>query len=219
MPPSDLESRQSPQAGGDGGDERESASTDEEKMGSEVGVAPIDEATPRVGAEPGEPELAAAPATRRPFDWRLALGCLPIAVGLVLIGFGVLRSVTGDDVTNLPAAIENINPTPDAVQVPSQSTVVVDLAEGYEGRLIIDDVEFETQRLEDLTANPEPGTQVNIPAGVVFEPGNDTLTFTPGADIAIDVFGQGNHTVKVEFWRVELGPDDARTYNWTFNVV
>ena len=34
----------------------------------------------------------------------LALASLAIAFGLVLIGFGLVRSVTGDDVTNLPVA-------------------------------------------------------------------------------------------------------------------
>jgi len=157
---------------------------------------------------------------RRPFDWKLALASVPIGVGLLLIGFGFVTSVTGDDVTKLPSSIESITPTPDAVQVPSQTNVVVDLAEGYEGTLTIDGIPFPTRRLEEFSsANVEPGTQVDIPPGVLFEPGNDTLTFTPGPGIDVTEFDEGNHTVRVVYWRAEIGEQEARTYTWTFHVV
>lgn len=159
-----------------------------------------------------------APVRRR-IDWSLAVASLAIAVGLVLIGFAVLRGVTGDDVSDLPDAIEQITPVPDAVQVLAQSQVIVDLAEGYEGRLTIDDVTFDTQRLEELTAQPEPGAQVEIPPGVVFEPGNDTLTFTPGPGIELERFDEGIHRVTVVYWPVERGEGAARSYTWSFNVV
>ena len=103
-----------------------------------------------------------------------------IAVGVVLIVFAVARSVTGDEATDLPDAIESISPAPDAVQVLQQTQVVVDLAEGYEGRLIIDDLALPTIRLDELASvDVAPGEQVEVPPGVVFEPGNGTLTFTP----------------------------------------
>jgi hypothetical protein len=164
-------------------------------------------------------DATAAPA-RRPFDWKLALACLPIAVGIFLIGFGLITSTTGDEVTKLPDAIESIDPTPDSVQVLAQTNVVVDLAEGYEGRLTVDGIEFPTLRLEDFSsANVEPGAQVNIPAGVFFEPGNDTLTFTPGPGIDIGKFDEGLHTVRVVYWRAEVGEQQARSYTWTFNIL
>ena len=157
---------------------------------------------------------------RRSFDWKLWIACLPIAAGVVLIAFGLATSITGDDVTKLPAAIESISPPPDAVQVLAQTNVVVDLAEGYEARLTIDGIEFPTRRLEEFSnANVEPGTQVDIPAGVLFEPGNDTLTFTPGPDIEITRFGEGTHTVRVVYWRAAVGEQEARSYSWVFNVV
>jgi hypothetical protein len=157
---------------------------------------------------------------RRPFDWKLWIASLPIALGVLLIAWGVSVSITGDDVAKLPTAIESISPPPDAVQVLSQTNVVVDLAEGYEGRLTIDGIEFATQRLADFSnPNVEPGTQVDIPAGVLFEPGNDTLTFTPGPDIEITTFAEGNHTVRVVYWRSLDGEGKPRSYTWTFNVV
>jgi hypothetical protein len=153
-------------------------------------------------------------------DRKLAMASLAISVGLVLIGWAVVRGVTGEDVSRLPEAIESIVPVPDAVQVLAQSQVVVDLAEDYEGRLRIDGVDFPTLRLENLTDDDvEPGDQVEIPAGVVFEPGNDTLTFTPGPGLEIDSFDEGVHRVTVIYWPVERGEGAARSYSWAFNVV
>lgn len=198
---------------------------------SDVGQRGGDDVSPSTAATPGslvetppndEADQVDEPGTtsiRRRIDWKLALAALPISIGLALIGFGLLRSVSGDDVTNLPDAIEGITPTPDAVQVLAQTNVIVDLAEGYEGRLIVDGVQFETQAMEDLIANPEPGTQVDIPAGVVFERGNAVLTFTPGPDIEIKRFSEGSHTVQVIYWRTEIGESDARSYTWVFNIV
>jgi hypothetical protein len=172
-------------------------------------------------ADEGEDDRSPAPTrSGRPFDWKLWIASLPIAVGVLLIAYGVNTAITGDDVAKLPDQIESISPVPDAVQVLAQTNIVVDLEEGYEGRLTIDDVEFDTQRLEDFSSpNVEPGTQVDIPAGVLFEPGNDTLTFTPGPDIAITRFTEGNHTVRVVYWRTSVGEQEARSYTWTFNVI
>jgi hypothetical protein len=158
---------------------------------------------------------------KRPFDPKLAVASLAIASGLVLIGWGVMRSVTGDEVTKLPGAIESIDPVPDAVQVPSQTAIVVDLAEGYTGRLVIDGVAYETvARSGLLAAEPEPGTQVDVPAGVLFDDGNDTLTFSPGDEVGFDEFAEGNHQVQVIYWKLIDGEGPtARSYIWTFHVV
>ena len=109
---------------------------------------------------------------------------------------------------------------PDAVQVLAQSQVVVDLAEGYEGRLRIDGVDFPTMRMEDLTNDDvEPGDQVEIPAGVVFEPGNDTLTFTPGPGHRDRALRRGHPPRHRVYWPVDAAKAAARSYSWAFNVV
>jgi hypothetical protein len=180
-----------------------------------VPVDPVDQVPDRRDDRPG------STPGRRSFDWKLWIASLPIAVGVLLIAYGVSVSITGDEATKLPEQIESIAPVPDAVQVLAQTNIVVDLEEGYEGRLTIDDVEFPTQRLEDFNRsnNAAPGTQIDIPAGVLFEGGNDTLTFTPGPDIAITKFTEGNHTVRVVFWRASVGEQEARSYSWSFNVI
>jgi hypothetical protein len=164
------------------------------------------------------------PAPRRPWyrrlDGKLFAASLAIAVGVVLIGFALARSVTGDEVTDLPSAIEDIIPAPDAVQVLQQTQVVVDLAEDYEGRLVIDDIALPTIRLDELgTLDVEPGQQLEVPPGVVFEPGNGTLTFTPGGDAAITSFDPGSHLVQVVFWKTVEGEATARSYTWSFNTI
>lgn len=186
---------------------------------------PSSEVSTSVTTPPSPPEdvphsTAVAPRRRHRLDRGLVVASLAIATGLVLIGFGIARSVTGDDVTKLPPAIESISPVPDAVQVPSQTQIVVDLNTGYVGRLAIDRVNYPTVNLADFgRQDVEPGAQVDIPPGVVFEPGNATLTFTLGEEIGLDEFDPGEHTVVVVYWKQLLGENTARSYTWTFNVV
>jgi hypothetical protein len=167
-------------------------------------------------AEPAD----GAPPRRRRVNRELLLVSLGLSVGIVLIAIGLLRSVTGDEVTNLPDAIEEIAPTPDAEQVLQQTDVLVDLAEGYEGELTIDGVALPTIRLDELgSIDVEPGAQIEIPPGVIFEPGNGTLRFKPSEGGPIESFDPGSHNVVVTYWRTEDGRETARSYGWTFVVV
>ena len=77
-------------------------------------------------------EGQALPAVREPrrrrIDRGLLVASLAIALGVVIVGYGLIVSVTGDEATKLPAEIDSVAPVPDAVQVLSQTNVVVDLA-------------------------------------------------------------------------------------------
>jgi hypothetical protein len=153
-------------------------------------------------------------------DPKLLAASLVIAVGLVLIGWALLRAVTGDEAADLPAAVEEVTPTPSAIQVPQQSQVVADLEAGYEGRLVIDGVQLPTIRLDELgSVDVEPGEQVDVPPGVLYEPGNATLTYTPAQDAPIERFDSGPHTVTVIYWLSEQGPSRARSFSWSFDAV
>jgi hypothetical protein len=180
------------------------------------GEAVVDDASP----DDASPPAAGPSRDRRRVDWKLAIASFPIAVGVALIAFGLATSITGDEATDLPDAIESISPVPDAVQVLAQTNVVVDLAEGFEGELTVDGTTYETQRLEEFqNIDVEPGAQIDVPPGVIYEPGNDTLTFTPGPGIDIERFDEGNHLVRVVYWPTELGRQAARSYTWSFHVV
>ncbi len=157
---------------------------------------------------------------RRPIDRGLLLASAGIAAGLVLVGLGVIVSVTGDEATRLPDEIESIAPVPDAVQVLSQTSVFVDLLTDYTGVLVIDDVEIDTVDLGAIdSSGVEPGKQIDIPLATVYEPGNATLTYTPSEGGPIETFATGLHRVQVIYWRIEQGRSRAGLYTWTFNVI
>jgi hypothetical protein len=173
------------------------------------------------------PDIAAPTAPSRPqgsrwqrLDKKLLLASAIIALGVVLIGFALSRAVTGDEAANMPAAVEEITPAFGAIQVPQQTTVIADLAGGYEGRLIIDDVALPTIRQDQLgNIDVKPGEQITVPPGVVFEPGNGTLSFTPGDSQDIKRFDAGTHSVVVIYWRTIEGEASARSYTWSFTTV
>jgi hypothetical protein len=156
----------------------------------------------------------------RRLDKKLLVASLAIALGLVLIGYGLVVSVTGDERAQLPGPVEGITPAFDAIQVPQQSSVIVDLESGYEGYLEIDGIQLPTIRLDDVSVDVQPGEQVTYPPGVRFEPGNATLSFTPGADQEIESFGEGVHSVTVVYWKTIDGENARRrSYTWSFTVV
>lgn len=150
----------------------------------------------------------------------MLLASAAIAVGLALIGWGLVVSVTGDDRDPLPDAIEFVRPGPGATQVPQQAGFEVDLQTGYEGRLAIDGTELPLVRLDELSSiDVEPGAQVDVPPVAVFEPGNAMISFTPSDEALVTTLNSGTHTARVTYWRTEEGRDTARSYSWEFDVV
>ncbi|MDO8361355.1 MAG: hypothetical protein Q7V88_00520 [Actinomycetota bacterium] len=149
---------------------------------------------------------------------QLLFASLVIATCLVGIGLAVGSAQTGTDRYNLPDAIERIDPVRSATQVPSQSSVFVDLEAGYRGVLVIDGLELETVDLDDLKDATNPGKQITLPPTTVYEKGNATLTFDPAPGSSITEFSQGEHIVKVIYWKIIEGQSRARSYTWTFTV-
>jgi hypothetical protein len=168
-------------------------------------------------------EVGAVPRKRRALDRGLLIASLVIASGIMLIVFGVFSAQTGDDGIDRPEAIESVQPVENAIQVLQQDQIIVDLQAGYEGRLVVDGVELPTtiigQSDVDPSAQVEPGQQIDLPTTAVFDPGNAVLSFQPVDGALIETFTQGEHEVTVFFWRIDEGPDQARAYTWTFNVV
>lgn len=169
-------------------------------------------------------QVGARPPRRRKLDVKLLLASMGIAIGLASIVLGVLSSVTGNELQNLPATIESIDPVRDATQVPQQTRVFVDLQTGYEGVLIVDGIELPVVSLDDVSTGipglgADEGEQIEIPPGAIYEPGNATLTFEPGVSQPIERFDTGVHTVTVRYWRIDEGPSRFRTFTWSFYAV
>jgi hypothetical protein len=154
---------------------------------------------------------------RRP-QLSLLVASFVIAVCLVGIGVGVAIALTRQDRQGLPAAIEEIDPVRAASQVPSQTQVFVDLQVGYTGVLVVDGLELETINLDEVRGNAKPGQEISLPPTTIFEPGNSTLTFDPSPDSSISEFSQGEHLVKVIYWKLIEGRSRSRSYSWTFTV-
>ncbi len=159
----------------------------------------------------------AAVRLRRPQPSILIVSFI-IALCLVGIGYALNLAVTGREALKLPEVIENIDPVPAAVRVPSQTSVFVDLQSGFTGVLVVDGLELETVNIEDLQDKNKPGQQITLPPTTIYEPGNATLTFDPSDGAEIEDFSQGEHTVKVIYWKVIEGRASARSFTWTFNV-
>jgi len=154
---------------------------------------------------------------RRRVDRGLLVASLVIASGTVLVVWGLFVAVTGDEGVDRPAAIETLTPVENAIQVLQQEPVIIDLEFGYEGTLTIDGVDLPTTRIGEIDV--EPGEQLDLPPTAIFDPGNSIISFQPVDGAAIESFSAGVHQVRLVYWRIEEGPDAARSYTWSFNAV
>lgn len=175
---------------------------------------------------PDAADLATAvpePTPKRKFDRGLFVASIVIAAGLLLIIFGFTTALTGDDGIDRPEAIESVLPVENAIQVLQQDRIVVDLQPGYEARLVLDGIELPTTVIGQADVDPgvqaQPGQQVDLPTTAVFDPGNAVISFQPTDGALIESLEQGLHKATVFFWKTEDGPEFARVYSWTFEVV
>ncbi len=172
------------------------------------------------GSAPGQgsqdPAPTASTGRKRP-DPGLLIASFVIACGVILIVWGFFTAITGDEGVDRPEQIESISPVENAVQVLQQEGIAVDLTFGYEAVLIIDGIELVTTNTGRLEA--EPGQQLEFPATAIFDPGNSIISFSPSDDAAITEWSEGRHQARVVYWKLEEGRGNARSYNWSFEVV
>lgn len=153
---------------------------------------------------------------RRRIDKGLLVASLVLALGVTLIAVAFATATTGRDALGLPEAIDRIDPEM-GDEVLRQSSVVADLAAGYEGRLIIDKRELEVQTIT-VDQEVEPGQTVNQGVLVTrFDPGSGTLTYQPQEGAPIESFATGTHEVTVIYWKA-IDPTNARSFTWQFKV-
>jgi hypothetical protein len=153
---------------------------------------------------------------------RLILSMLA-AVGVALILFGVLGSVTGRTQSSLPDEIERITPSL-GDKVLNQTNVLADFIAGYGARMEIDGLAIP----QYTTFQEEPGgesTDVTAPPPTIADPtaarfdlGTNTLSFQPRPGAVIERFEVGRHFVKVFYWKLAEGEATALSYTWYFDV-
>jgi hypothetical protein len=146
------------------------------------------------------------------------MAAVAVGIGLLLVVLGLNASVTGREAENLPPQIQSINPVRSATQVQMQEKIQVDLIDGYTGVLVVNNIELPVTRLDSLPA-AKPGQQVDLPLTVIFEPGNNTLSFQPAKGALIEKYNTGVNTVVVRYWKTVDGPAAARSFTWQFDVI
>ncbi len=159
-------------------------------------------------------------AVKRPINKQNLLISTGVALGLTIMILGFRAGITGREAQRLPASIEQMKPGP-GDQVLQQTQIFIDFVDGYEARLTVDGIELETTRLDELTSQGnglEPGQQVEIPPTAIYDPGNFTISFTPQKGAPIESFSQGEHEAEVTYWKIEDGPNKARSFKWTFQA-
>ena len=157
-------------------------------------------------------------AVRKRVERSRLIASIGISFGLVLIGVGFSRGLSGDETRTFPSTIERMTPA-DGDRVLRQAQIIVDFVDGYESALSIDGIDLPVTRLDELTssgAQPAPGAQVELPATAVFDPGNNVISFQPQAGAVIESFTQGEHVAIVRYWKILDGPAKSRTYQWRF---
>jgi hypothetical protein len=145
-----------------------------------------------------------------------------VSLGLALIVSGIQGSVTGRERSRLPEEIERIQPAL-GDKVLNQANIVVDLAPGYTGRLIIDDVVFPTVSTAEAEPAGQPGATPTTtipfdPNTVRFDAGTNTLSYQPRPGAVLERFEVGRHTAKVIYWKVVDGEATSFSFFWYFDV-
>jgi hypothetical protein len=157
---------------------------------------------------------------KRRIDKQLLIVSLGVAVGLVLIGWGFNSATTGRAALNIPKVIERMTPGP-GDQVVLQAQIIVDFIPGYEARLNIDGIDIPTTRLDELSSNaapPKPGSQLDIPATAIYDPGNAVISFQPQKGAVIESLTQGVHSAVVTYWKAVDGESKSQTFSWHFQA-
>lgn len=148
-------------------------------------------------------------------DRSRALTALAAAAGVVAIGYGAISASTGEADIRTPVGVERFVPHPGDLML-RQAQVGIDLANGYRGELEIDGQSIPTY---DLAPNDcSPNTQSYQGHDAVYDPGQNTLYFTPSPGSTIERFAPGDHRIVAKFWRLCEDKNTAATATWAFRV-
>lgn len=148
---------------------------------------------------------AAAPQPRRPvYSLRFKLFAA-VVLTLAIAAFAVAALSVDEDGDAVPSGsadfVEALIPAEDS-QIPSQATVGIDLAAGWEGTLVIDGVEI-------------PEDQLNTERRDLYR-----VEFTPGEGKVYESLPTGPQCVTARVWEISVGrADSTENITWCFEVI
>lgn len=149
------------------------------------------------------PEELARPRRTPARDVTRKVVILVLIVGS-LVGIGVtgMLAVTGSDSTsgNLPDSVDRLIPVSGG-EVPRQSPVGLDVAEGYDAYLVINGTEIRTS--DD---------------GLVKDLGTGLIQFQPGPGLPIEALENDQNCVVAYVWDRIEGPTTAKPVSWCFSA-
>ena len=121
---------------------------------------------------------------------------------LVLLVVAFRLAVTGQDNTSesLPDFVDRLIPTSGA-EVLRQSSVGIDVANGYDGYLVINGVTIATAQ-----------------DGLVKELGTGLIQFTPGPGRPIESLDADRNCVVAMVWKASEGQGSAKPVSWCFTA-
>lgn len=142
--------------------------------------------------------------TRKPLsDFARRLIILVLIVGsLAGIGLAGTMAVTGTDSTsnNLPDSVDRLIPVSGA-EVPRQSLVGIDVAEGHDAYLIVNGVEIRSA--ED---------------GLIKDLGTGLVQFQPNTGRPVETLQTGQNCVLAYVWEAIEDPSTAKPVSWCFSA-
>ena len=140
---------------------------------------------------------------------------LACAFGLLIYGFQDTGGTGGDERDD---AILRLVPDRND-RVLRQAEVGAELKPGYDGRLSINGVAIPEEQMEGALT-PEALSQLSeSELGQGVRPNNkNSVRFQPGPGKAVTDLDTGAVEVRLRYWPIEDGPDNAKTFTWTIYV-
>jgi hypothetical protein len=150
---------------------------------------------------------------------------LVLAFGVTCIGFAFWIAKGTDEANRYPAGLVALTPGPGA-QTSKQSEVLVDLATGYEGELLIDGVPIPLDQLQYDDQNfgliyPCRGVSSSRPSadpGATRDgdaPTRPDCSFTPSDNINLP---EGQVLLTTVFWKIGERTNTQRSYTWSIRT-
>ncbi|MCY4164347.1 MAG: hypothetical protein OXE93_09090 [bacterium] len=128
---------------------------------------------------------------------RAVLGLAALAGAATVVLALLLADTDGNDVSVTGnASIDALIP-PRSAEVLSQETVGIDLAQGYEVRLVLNGVELPADQLRH-------------------SPDINRYSFRPDRGKVVERLRAEQNCVQATYWPQEVGPSDSQTITWCF---